>query len=54
MGFEWMRTMAWRSKEFGGGQQRRPGHGLTGAVSPGQRRRKKTSSFPLARSGTLG
>jgi hypothetical protein len=46
-----MRTTAWRSKEFGDGQQRRPGRGLTGVVSPGQRKKKKTSSFLPGRSG---
>jgi hypothetical protein len=46
-----MRTMTWRSKEFGDGQQRRPGRGLAGVVSPGQRKKKKTSSFLPGRSG---
>jgi hypothetical protein len=31
---------------IGGGHRWRPGHGLAGAVSPGQRTKKKTSSFP--------
>jgi hypothetical protein len=44
----------WRSTEQGGGPRWRPGRGLAGAVSPGQRRKKKTSSFPLARSGAPG
>jgi hypothetical protein len=45
-----MRTMAWRSKEFGDGQQRWPGRGLAGVVSLGQRKKKKTSSFLPGRS----
>jgi hypothetical protein len=42
---------AWQSKEFGDGQQRRPGRGLAGIVSPGQRKKKKTSSFLPGQSG---
>jgi hypothetical protein len=31
--------------DFGDGQQRRPGRGLAGVVSPGQRKKKKTPLF---------
>jgi hypothetical protein len=31
---------------IGGGRRLRPGRGLVGAVSLGQRRKKKASSFP--------
>jgi hypothetical protein len=39
---------------IGGGRRLRPGRGLTGVVSPGQRRKKKASSFPFSRNGIPG
>jgi hypothetical protein len=39
---------------IGGGRRLRPGRGLAGAVSLGQRRKKKASSFPSSRNGISG
>jgi hypothetical protein len=40
--------------DIGGGRRLWPGRGLAGAVSLGQRRKKKASSFPSSRNGISG